>query len=163
MHHLGNGETYSALGLQMENCEGYNNFGAAGTGGGYYEAGQQPPIPATHGHGHHPHHVQVPAQAHAHIHAHHNSAAIPGGVGVGPPPRISMDSPSMGDRLFRARHSETTEALQLGPLRSVVWRTPIARTSTFWATWPTILRRNTTNSVSSCRKYARGQCKYLLA
>nr|NP_476669.3 proboscipedia, isoform A [Drosophila melanogaster]P31264.2 RecName: Full=Homeotic protein proboscipedia [Drosophila melanogaster]AAD19802.1 homeodomain protein [Drosophila melanogaster]AAF54089.3 proboscipedia, isoform A [Drosophila melanogaster] len=86
MHHLGNGETYSALGLQMENCEGYNNFGAAGTGGGYYEAGQQPPIPATHGHGHHPHHVQVPAQAHAPIHAHHNSAAIPGGVGVGPPP-----------------------------------------------------------------------------
>ncbi|XP_032577905.1 homeotic protein proboscipedia [Drosophila sechellia] len=86
MHHLGSGETYSALGLQMENCEGYNNFGAAGTGGGYYEAGQQPPVPATHGHGHHPHHVQVPAQAHAHIHAHHNSAAIPGGVGVGPPP-----------------------------------------------------------------------------
>ncbi|KRK03153.1 uncharacterized protein Dyak_GE25834, isoform B [Drosophila yakuba] len=86
MHHLGTGETYSALGLQMENCEGYNNFGAAGSGGGYYEAGQQPPVPATHGHGHHPHHVQVPAQAHAHIHAHHNSAAIPGGVGVGPPP-----------------------------------------------------------------------------
>ncbi|XP_026831929.1 homeotic protein proboscipedia [Drosophila erecta] len=86
MHHLGTGETYSALGLQMENCEGYNSFGAAGSSGGYYEAGQQPPVPAAHGHGHHPHHVQVPAQAHAHIHAHHNSAAIPGGVGVGPPP-----------------------------------------------------------------------------
>ncbi|XP_044252199.1 homeotic protein proboscipedia isoform X1 [Drosophila takahashii] len=89
MHHLGPGETYSALGLQMENCEGYNNFGGAGSGGGYYEAGQQPPGPAAHGH--HPHHhVQVPAQAHAHIHAHHNAASIPGGVGVGvgvgPPP-----------------------------------------------------------------------------
>ncbi|XP_017130902.1 homeotic protein proboscipedia isoform X2 [Drosophila elegans] len=87
MHHLGAGETYSALGLQMENCEGYNNFGGAASGGGYYEVGQQPPGPTTHGHGHHPHHhVQVPAQAHPHVHAHHNSAAIPAGVGVGPPP-----------------------------------------------------------------------------
>ncbi|XP_017046698.1 LOW QUALITY PROTEIN: homeotic protein proboscipedia [Drosophila ficusphila] len=86
MHHLGAGETYSALGLQMENCEGYNNFGAAGSGGGYYEAGQQPPGPSAHGsHGHHPHH-HMPMPAQAHIHAHHNSAAIPGGVGVGPPP-----------------------------------------------------------------------------
>ncbi|KAH8347348.1 hypothetical protein KR059_009571 [Drosophila kikkawai] len=100
MHHLGAGETYSALGLQMENCEGYNSFGGGGSGSGYYEAGQQPPGPATHSHGHHPHHhVQVQAQAHAHIHAHHNPAAaaqaavgVPGavgvgvGVGVGPPP-----------------------------------------------------------------------------
>lgn len=99
MHHLGAGETYSALGLQMENCEGYNNFGSGGGGsaGGYYEAGQQPPGPAAHSHGHHPHthphahthphHVQVQAQAHAHLHAHHNPAAAQAtGVGVGPPP-----------------------------------------------------------------------------
>ncbi|KAH8335975.1 hypothetical protein KR074_002564 [Drosophila pseudoananassae] len=99
MHHLGAGETYSALGLQMENCEGYNNFGSGGGGSasGYYEAGQQPPGPAAHSHGHHPHthphahthphHVQVQAQAHAHLHAHHNPAAAQAtGVGVGPPP-----------------------------------------------------------------------------
>ncbi|XP_026850488.1 homeotic protein proboscipedia isoform X2 [Drosophila persimilis] len=106
MHHLGTGEAYSALGLQMENCDGYNNFGGpgsagagsagAGVGVGYYEAGQQPPVPPhTHTHTHHPHHhVQVQAQAHAHLHAHHNpaAAAVQAGVGVGvgvgvvPPP-----------------------------------------------------------------------------
>nr|AAX33663.1 Dbuz\pb-PD [Drosophila buzzatii] len=68
-----------ALGLQMENCDGYNNFA-----GGYYDpvAGpQHPPIPPTHSHPvphphtnpHHPHH-QMQAQNHPHIHAHHNPA-----------------------------------------------------------------------------------------
>lgn len=92
MHHIGGGETYSALGLQMENCDGYNNFA-----GSYYDptAGQQqPPIPPTHSHPvphphanpHHPHH-QMQAQTHPHIHAHHNAATAAAAVQVvGAPP-----------------------------------------------------------------------------
>ncbi|XP_030565121.1 homeotic protein proboscipedia [Drosophila novamexicana] len=98
MHHIGAGETYSALGLQMENCDGYNNFG-----GGYYEPGpgqQQPPVPPTHSHphphAHHPHHaMQAQAQAHPQLHAHHNPAAAAAAVQVvaaPPPPATHLNS-----------------------------------------------------------------------
>ncbi|XP_033149813.1 homeotic protein proboscipedia isoform X3 [Drosophila busckii] len=86
MHHIGAGETYSALGLQMENCDGYNNFA-----GGYYEAGaaQQAAVPAAHGHPHHPHHMQAQGH-HPHLHAHHNHNPVAGAatqvVGGAPPP-----------------------------------------------------------------------------
>ncbi|XP_068154347.1 homeotic protein proboscipedia isoform X2 [Drosophila tropicalis] len=111
MHHLGAGETYSALGLQMENCDGYNNFGNAvggvggggggGGSGGYYETatgGQQPSGPASHGpqHGHHPHsHPHSHPHPHPHPHPHHHHAQVQaaqahhlhvGGGAAGPPP-----------------------------------------------------------------------------
>ncbi|XP_034487262.1 homeotic protein proboscipedia isoform X4 [Drosophila innubila] len=87
MHHIGAGETYSALGLQMENCDGYNNFG-----GGYYEAPasqQQSPVPPTPTHTHpHPHlpHHHMQAQAHPQIHGHHNATAVAAVQVVGAPP-----------------------------------------------------------------------------
>ncbi|XP_032592998.1 homeotic protein proboscipedia isoform X2 [Drosophila grimshawi] len=111
MHHIGAGETYSALGLQMENCDSYNNFG-----GGYYEPGaaqqqqQQPPVPPTHTHPHphphphphhphpHPHHMQ--AQAHPHLHAsHHNPVATAAAIqvvggGAPPPPTSHVHIPN---------------------------------------------------------------------
>lgn len=83
MHHIGAGETYSALGLQMENCDGYNNFG-----GSYYETApgqQQPPVPSSHGHPHHPHH-HMQAQTHPHLHGHHNPTTGAAIQVVGPPP-----------------------------------------------------------------------------
>ncbi|KAH8417227.1 hypothetical protein KR222_006835 [Zaprionus bogoriensis] len=84
LHHIGAGETYSALGLQMENCDGYNNFG-----GGYYEAApgqqQQPPVLPSHNHPHHPHH-HMQAQSHPHLHGHHNAATAAAVQVVGAPP-----------------------------------------------------------------------------
>ncbi|KAH8381652.1 hypothetical protein KR093_010280 [Drosophila rubida] len=83
LHHIGAGETYSALGLQMENCDGYNNFG-----GGYYEGPpgqQQPPVPPSHNHPHHPHH-HMQAQGHPHLHGHHNTAPGAPVQVVGAPP-----------------------------------------------------------------------------
>lgn len=85
MHHIGAGETYSALGLQMENCDGYNNFG-----GSYYETApgqQQPPVAPSHGHPHHPHH-HMQAQTHPHLHGHHNPASAAAAQVVGPPPGV---------------------------------------------------------------------------